>query len=70
MPEQVRPGLTIADLERWTESGANWRALEVADDRAVVELCSCVGEPVDVLQGAGSDLVAYVRERGLRSRPD
>jgi len=66
-PEAVRPGLTRADLERWEDNGAGWRALEVTDERAVVELCTCYGEPVDVLAGEAPELVAYVRERGLRS---
>ena len=61
----MRPGLTLADLERWEENGAGWRALEVSDERAVVELCTCYGEPVDVLAGEAPELVAYVRERGL-----
>ncbi len=65
--EPVRPALTLADLERWVENGASWRALEVSDERAVVELCTCYGEPVDVLAGAAPELVAYVREQGLSS---
>jgi hypothetical protein len=65
--EPVRPTLTLEDLERWVENGAAWRALEVSDERAVVELCTCYGEPVDVLAGAAPELVAYVRARGLRS---
>ncbi len=66
-PEPVRPGLSVADLERWEDNGASWRALEVSDERAVVELCTCYGEPVDVLAGEAPELVAYVREHGLRS---
>ncbi len=65
--EPVRPGLTLDDLERWTEAGATWRALEVSDERAVVELCTCTGEPVDLLTGEGAALVNYVRDHGLRS---
>jgi hypothetical protein len=56
-----RPRLTKDDLERWQESGATWRALEITDEGAVVELCTCTGEPVDVLAGTGADLVAFVR---------
>ncbi len=66
-PEPVRPGLSVAALERWEDNGASWRALEVSDERAVVELCTCYGEPVDVLAGEAPELVAYVREHGLRS---
>jgi hypothetical protein len=66
-PDALRPTLTLADLQRWQESGATWRALEVTDERAVVELCTCTGEPVDLLTGAGPELVAFVRECGLSS---
>ncbi len=61
-----RPTLTLADLERWQEGGASWRALEVTDEHAVVELCTCYGEPVDVLTGEQPELVAFVREHGLK----
>ena len=67
MADAVRPGLTIVDLERWVENGAGWRALEVEEERAVIELCTCYGEPVDVLAGAGRPFVDYVRARGLKS---
>ena len=66
-PAAPRPTLTLADLQRWQESGATWRAIEVTDERALVELCTCTGEPVDLLAGAGSELVAFVRECGLSS---
>ena len=60
-----RPSITVEDLERWTDNGAQWRALEVSDERAVVELCTCYGEPVDVVEGtdAGADRVR-ARARG------
>jgi hypothetical protein len=66
-PDAPRPTLTLADLQRWQESGATWRALEVTDEQAVVELCTCTGEPVDLLTGTGRELVAFVRECGLSS---
>lgn len=66
--EAIRPGLTLDDLERWEAHGAAWRALEVSESRVVVELCTCYGEPVDVLAGEAPELVAFVRER--RSSPD
>jgi hypothetical protein len=61
MAEPARPTVTVEDLERWEDNGATWRALEVTDERAVVELCTCYGEPVDVLRGEGRELVEYVR---------
>ena len=65
MPDPIRPGLTIEALERWEENGAIWRAVEVSDQRVVVELCTCYGEPVDVLASEAPDVIAFVR-----SHPD
>ena len=59
----MRSGLTIAELEDWELHGAVWRALEVSDERAVVELCSCSGEPMDVVEGDGPELIEFVRAR-------
>jgi hypothetical protein len=53
--------VTVADLERWEEHGASWRTLELSDQRAVVELCTCYGEPVDRLEGTEPELVEFVR---------
>jgi hypothetical protein len=57
----VRPALKIADLERWVEHGATWRAVEVSDEHVVVDLCTCYGEPVDRLEGDSPELAEYVR---------
>jgi hypothetical protein len=57
-----RRSLTVGELERWTDHGAQWRALELTDELAVVELCTCYGEPVDVVQGRAPELIAYVRD--------
>ena len=59
----MRSGLTIAELEDWELHGAIWRPLEVTDDRAVVELCSCSGEPMDVVAGGSPELIEFVRTR-------
>jgi hypothetical protein len=61
-PESVRPSVTIDDLTRWKEHGAIWRAVEVTEDSAVVELCTCYGEPVDMVRSDQPEVVAYVRE--------
>jgi hypothetical protein len=58
---QSRPAITVEDLERWTDNGARWRPLEISDERAVVELCTCYGEAVDVVEGRTPELIAYVR---------
>jgi hypothetical protein len=57
----TRASLTIDALERWTLFGAQWRPLELSSDSAVVELCSCAGQPVDVLQTNEPAVIAYLR---------
>jgi hypothetical protein len=56
-----RHDLTVEELERWEEHGAIWRTLELSDGRAVVELCTCYGEPVDVVQSTRRELIEFVR---------
>lgn len=57
-----RRPVTVEDLERWEDHGATWRALEVTDQRAVIELCTCYGEAVDTVQSEAPELIAFVRE--------
>jgi hypothetical protein len=59
-----RPQLTLGDLIRWQDHGATWRPLDVTDARAVVELCTCYGEPVDTVQGSAPELIEFVRAHG------
>jgi hypothetical protein len=59
----MRTGLTISELEDWELHGAVWRPLALTDDRAVVELCSCSGEPMDVVEGDAPELIAFIRAR-------
>jgi hypothetical protein len=42
--------LTIDVMERWVLFGAPWRVVELSGDRAVVDLCTCAGEPVKRLE--------------------
>jgi len=58
----TEPSITVNDLKSWEAHGAVWRALEVSDERAVIQLCSCMGEPVDVVGSAEAELIAFVRE--------
>jgi hypothetical protein len=53
--------ITLDELERWADHGATWRALEVSDQRALVELCTCHGEPVDYVRGEAPELIEFVR---------
>jgi hypothetical protein len=52
---------TIAELEDWTLNGASWEPVEVSTDRAVVELRTCHGERVDVVESDDPGFIEYVR---------
>ena len=56
-----RPTLTLSDLQQWVQSGAQWTALEISDELAVIELSTCTGEPVDRLESTDRRLIEYVR---------
>jgi hypothetical protein len=48
-------------LERWVHNGATWRAVHVSDAKAIVDLCTCSGEPVDRIESADPALIAFLR---------
>ena len=45
-----------------------WRALHVSDEKAIVDLCTCTGEPVDRIESSDPDLIAFLRERAALDR--
>ncbi len=51
---------TIEVLERWEQTGAIWRVRTLTGSEAVVDLCTCFGEPVDVLRSTDADLLRYL----------
>jgi hypothetical protein len=53
----------LQQLERWGDFGATWRPLELSDERVVLQLCTCHGEPVDRLESEDSAPIDYVRAR-------
>ena len=53
----------VATLERWERHGAVWRAVHVSDAKAIVDLCTCHGEPVDRIESSDPDLIRLLRER-------
>ncbi len=55
---------TVADLRRWEDNGATWRLLEAGDRQVVVELCTCYGEAVEVVEAA-PDLLKLFRSGAL-----
>ena len=61
MAEPVRHQATIAELERWEEHGAIWRTVELGDQQVVVELCTCYGEPVDLVTSREPSVIEFVR---------
>jgi hypothetical protein len=52
-----------AVLARWEEHGAVWRTLHLSDRKAIVELCSCQGEPVDRLESDDPELIRFLRDQ-------
>jgi len=53
---------TIKELQDWKLGGAVWRPVEVGDERVVIDLCSCSGEPMDRVQSDAPELIEFVRE--------
>jgi hypothetical protein len=53
--------LTIDGLERWVLFGAQWRVVDISSERAVVELCSCVGEPMERIESDDPAVIGYLR---------
>jgi hypothetical protein len=62
------PDDPIEVLRRWEDHGAVWRVVALSDDHAVIDLCTCYGEPVDRLESADPDLLRFVAERGSSDR--
>jgi hypothetical protein len=51
----------IGELERWTFFGAQWRVVALLDEQATVDLCTCMGEPVDRVESDDPALITYLR---------
>jgi hypothetical protein len=63
----TEPQARSADaLERWALFGAEWRVVSLSDEQAVVELCTCTGEPVERWESGDPALISYLR----RAQPD
>jgi formiminotetrahydrofolate cyclodeaminase len=50
----------IATLRRWEAHGATWRVKSIVRGEAVVELCTCYGDPVDELRSSDPAVLAYL----------
>ncbi len=53
--------VTIDDLESWVLSGAHWRVVDISNDRTVVDLCTCTGEPMERVESADPAVIGYLR---------
>jgi hypothetical protein len=50
----------LDDLERWTLSGGHWRLVDISNERAVVDLCACTGEPMERLEYDDPEVIAHL----------
>lgn len=55
-----RPHL-LHNLENWTLSGGTWRVVSISNERAVVDLCTYTGEPMERLASDDPAVIAYLR---------
>jgi hypothetical protein len=53
--------LTVAGLERWALSGAPWRVVDISGQRVVVDLCTCMGEPIERVESGDPAVISYLR---------
>jgi hypothetical protein len=59
----------LQTLARWEDSGALWRTRSLAAEEAVVELCTCYGEPVEELRSGDPELLRYLAARPSSEAP-
>jgi hypothetical protein len=57
----VSGALTIAELQQWTGAGATWQVVSLGDERAVVDLWTCTGTPVERREASDPAVISYVR---------
>lgn len=51
----------LEKLERWTDSGADYKVVHLSDEAAVVDLTTCSGEPMERLESDDPRLIEYLR---------
>ena len=52
---------TIKELQDWRLNGATWRTFDLRERFAVVELLTCHGELVDVVETDDPEVIEFVR---------
>lgn len=50
----------VEALRRWEDHGATWRIAQLSETLAILDLCTCYGEPVDRLESSDPELIRYV----------
>lgn len=53
--------LTITALERWELFGATWQVVQISNDHAIIDLCSCTGTLVERRESADPTVIDYLR---------
>jgi hypothetical protein len=53
--------LTITAIERWMLFGATWQMVDISNEHAIIDLCSCTGEPVERRETADAMVINYLR---------
>ncbi len=59
----MNDSFSLADLQRWEDHGATWRAVEMDGESVVLELCTCYGEPVEMARSREQALIEHVRDQ-------
>ena len=66
----MHPDDPKAALARWIEHGGTWRIKAITDADAVVELCTCSGDPLDELRSHDPAFLGYLRGLEDRGAPE
>jgi hypothetical protein len=56
-------------LRRWEQHGAEWRIVSLGPDRAIVDLCTCYGEPVERVESGDPELLRFLAAKRATGAP-
>jgi hypothetical protein len=62
----VTPEDPVTTLERWRDSGGDYRVVHLSGDAAVVDLCTCDGQPMERLESSDRRLIERLRAEAER----
>ncbi len=57
------PDTPVEKVTRWEDFGALVRVRHLSDACAVLDLCTCTGEPVERMESEDPELIALLRRR-------